>query len=242
MTGHRDNDFTNDTEIINLYGNCSTSLGNYPAPQGIYQANGVFMNDSVIVCGGFMIGDDSVSSNDCYKLFKRDKFFRFFAKMQERRKMASITVIQGNLWITGGKSASYVLKSTEFLPPKNTNSMSTSVQKIDLPEPLYGHVVINLNETTSFLIGGATTEAHESSKSTYYFNHASNSWTEGPDLFQARRSHTVGIIKDNGNGKEHIAVVGGLSGYINVISIELMFSGENVWSNGTVISTITNSF
>ena len=110
--------------------------------------------------------------------------------------------------------------------------MIPSKQNIDLPEPMKDHVILNLNETTSILIGGVTLISLFSAN-TYYFNHITNTWTDGPNLKIGRSQHKARVIKDKGNNQEHIVVVGGQF-LLPTNTVEILFQGQKTWTAGTL--------
>ena len=222
---------------LNLNGTYSMTLGNYP--EKISYATGGFINDTVLVCGGD--GTYYASGDKCYSISKGQRSFEFKANMAEERIKASNAILQEKMWLTGGHSghAQYITKSTEFIKPDK------NLPKIDLPEPIYSHTITYLNDTTSILIGGCVSisDTPVISDKTYFFNHLDNTWTNGASLLKGRREHTAGVIKDLGNDREHIVVVGGrvrfnTNVYLSTDSVEIMLSGTNVWTEGTNIPYI----
>ena len=67
----------NNTELIDLDGNCQLSLPDYPmlVDGG---ATGVYYNDEIVVCGGYL-------TNICYNLQRGWSSFEFFATMENKR-------------------------------------------------------------------------------------------------------------------------------------------------------------
>ena len=72
------------------------------------------------------------------------------------------------------------------------------------------------------------------SPKTYYFNHQTNIWKEGPSLINGRYDHAAGLITDHVTHKQHIAVVGGetLQWTLQKDTVELLFNGETQWKKG----------
>ena len=62
-------------------------------------ATGVFVKDMVLVCGG---SNDEDYQDECHTLHKGKTKFEFYKKLQDNRTLASSTVVQENMWITGG--------------------------------------------------------------------------------------------------------------------------------------------
>ena len=212
------------TEILDLSGNCTASLPNYPTK--IRYATGQFLDGKVIICGG------APHTSDCYQLSKNSSSFEILSpSMQEKRDDAKSIVIQDHIWVTGGHAFYNRLSSTEFIK-SSTTSQSLPMENMQLPEPVYRHAIIALNATTSMLIGGSSISNSLSPK-TYYHDHLSKTWKVGPDLIYGRQGHAAGIVTDHITHQQHIVVVGGWPGSASALDrVELMFHGENQWQKG----------
>ena len=222
--------FLDNTEIIDLNGNCSNpSLPKYP--KALNGAMGVHFKDFLLICGGERWeGSTQIITNDCQKLSKEGVTFDVFQYMHNKRAWASSTLTNdGLMWVTGGNNAEEgMLASTEVINPSDKGLFSNYV---DLPEPVYRHALITLNGTTSFLIGGGLTNNEKSTDKTYYFNHLAKIWTVGPKLVNKRRDHIAGLIKDRSTHEEHVVVAGGSNGYY-MNSTEILFNGQHDWTRG----------
>ena len=220
------------TELIDLEDSCSIpSVPNYP--NALEGATGVFINESVILCGG---GNASVqvAVNECYKLSKDGITFNSFTSMQDKRLYFASSIINDELiWATGGLGGnsgfSLGLISNEFINPQDATTVSSGTS---MPLGIYGHQITTLNSSTSILTGGGYS-TDPFSKKTYYFDHNTDTWNSGPDMTQGRRWHATGIIKDSVTLTEHIVVAGGC--FINPLdSVEIMFNGDNFWTAGNI--------
>ena len=158
-----------------------------------------------------------------YKLSKGGTSYEVNHPMQESRVGAKSIAVNGDMWITGGYNGKY-FDSTEFITTQNFDP----IQKINLPEPVWAHTIFKFNDTTSFLIGGETSNNLWSSK-THFYNHFSKTWIGGPDLLTGRNMHTSGLIQDHETHMQHIVVTGRPVHFCN---FEIML--RNVFS---VIST-----
>ena len=56
--------------------------------------------------------------------------------------------------------------------------------------------------------------------------------------------HTSGLIQDHETHMQHIVVIGGVSNFQGLNSVEIMFNGENSWVTGKIKtpSTILNRY
>ena len=214
-TGHY-NGQLNNTEIIDFFSGCSASLPNYP--KDLEGTTGQFLDDTAIICGGYPY------TNECFSLRKGATSFKSIAQMNEARRFAKSIVTQGRIWVTGGMDGNgNRFSSTEYIPKSSTNEPG-------LPEPVHHHAIISINDTLSMLIGGWTNSDYYSPE-TYYFDHQSNTWKNGPKLINGRNSHTAGLIIDHVTHTQHIAVVGGDDGgYYD--SVELLLNRETQWKKG----------
>ena len=77
-----------------------------------------------------------------------------------------------------------------------------------MPEPLSGHAIVALNESTYMLIGGSSDDDDDSDK-TYYFSEKTQQWTQGPNLNHGRHGHTAGLIIDEVTAQTYVVVAGG---------------------------------
>ena len=220
--GYGPNKELNDTEIVDLSGGCSASLPDYP--KRLTGTTGKFLDDAAIICGGRNNGPyDYDYYNECFALTKKLRIFESIAPMKEERAHAKSIVSQGKIWVTGGHGKK-IHSSTEFIPDNFSSSGPI------LPEPVERHAIISINDTTSMLIGGYTTYDFYSRK-TYYFNHHSQIWKDGPSLMNGRSYHTAGLIMDHVTLTQHIAVVGGYNNEV-LDSVELLLNGETQWKKG----------
>lgn len=89
-----------------------------------------------IVCGGTNTGADD--SSDCYYYNELDGSWTQMASLNEIRKFAASTFIQGQWWITGG-SGPFGKHFTPYL---------------DLPAERFYHNMVQIDENRSLLIGG----------------------------------------------------------------------------------------
>ena len=75
-----------------------------------------------------------------------------------------------------------------------------------MPEQLFFHCAVTLNDSTVAIIGGKDSQLRVSNK-TLFYNFNDGKWTYGPELIHARYSHScAGFIKEN---ELRIYVIGG---------------------------------
>ena len=201
-------------------------VGDFPLQ--IRGAVGALLGDHPVVCGGFDL-DTSLASNKCYKL-DDTKQYTEFATMQKPRFYAGIIPHEKGLWITGGRDETGTeTNTTEFIL-----SSGNSTRGPDLPYALADHVMSKLNSSTSMIIGSYSFES-------WYFDHNTEEFSDGPILLEKRDRYTAGLIKDSVYTKEkRILVVGGF-GTVLLKSVEWLVSGT--WEQGNsnhVLNTSQN--
>ena len=204
-------------------------------PISISGATGVYVDDRIIICGGEysypLISNEIYTLTDrCYQLMKGAESFELLQYMEQERLYAKSIKFQEEMIVSGGRKDTDVYGTGEFIDSQHTI--------IQLPEGLYGHAFLNINESTSIIIGGkATVISNEYSKKTHYYNHYKKEWTSGPELNIGRAFHTAGVLVDHDSNQQHIAVIGGENfPFISLDSVELLRHGEGAWSKGTVIN------
>eukprot|EP00092_Neocalanus_flemingeri_P018593 GFUD01020136.1.p1 GENE.GFUD01020136.1~~GFUD01020136.1.p1 ORF type:complete len:213 (-),score=32.04 GFUD01020136.1:329-922(-) len=99
-----------------------------------------------ILCGGY---HSSAYQRDCHLLTKDGRWIGT-PPMQTNRVQASSVRIGGAWWVTGGYDESAVLATTE-LYYNNTWHAHTN-----LPQPVHGHCMLQVNSSHTLLTGGYT--------------------------------------------------------------------------------------
>ena len=121
----------------------------------------------------------------------------------------------------------------------NTGSRSLSTTEIvteegqvtpgpEMPAAVYYHSISSLNATTSILTGGDTS----TSDVTWYFDHVSQEFQQGPSLITGRRLHSSATLQDHDTKENIVAVVGGIDSSDRLDSSEFLRNGE--WSPGNL--------
>ena len=123
---------------------------NYPI--AIHEAIGGLLDGIPIICGGTNL---AYTSNKCYKI--ESKKSDEFVEMSTTRSNAAGVVINGStLWITGGKDHNAnALSSSEFIQWNGT------MPGPDLPIPLAGHTMVNIDNDLTMFIGGGFTGLYD---------------------------------------------------------------------------------
>ena len=205
-------------------------------PITLQNSNGALIDGkTIVICGGEEYWDKK-ATKECYILTNNG--FKNLVNMTTKRKMASSIVTKDNkLWVTGGtQDGNYFLKSTELIDIKSL----TSTRYVDLPDYMWGHKMVAINESTSILIGGVYDRYRTHwSNATYFFDHLNKIWTPGPSLKFPRNQHTAGLITIQ--GQPVIVVVGGFDRYTSeyLSSVEILrdLSINGQWEYGKIFTS-----
>ena len=216
-SGYGDSGYLSNTETIDIENNSDSPY--YPNhPRKIWGATGGFLHQDFVTCGG---NDwEEGSTNKCYMLGSEKPFATM---MTEREYAASIVLDPGKLWILGGYANNYRLSSTEYIFSDGRNEEGPP-----MPIALYGHAMVKINETTSFLVGGYS---GGNSKRTWYYN---GNWIEGPNLHKGRYGHSVGIVRDPVTDQVYVVVAGGNS-FIPINDVEILSVTGTAWESGKLL-------
>ena len=102
-----------------------------------------------------------------------------------------------------------------------------------LPYRIDEHCTLQMNATYTMIILGENYDTGVyGSTETFFFNHETNQFMEGPKLIRGRYRFACGLFQKN--GRETIIVAGGYA-HRNVYpfdSIEYMYLDELVWREG----------
>jgi hypothetical protein len=213
----------NTCEVINLASSASTCKNPPNFPATVYAAiGGLGFKGNPIICGGIQNG---VRSNKCYSL-ENNKWVSSASMNSVRVAAAAAQLKDGKLLVTGGYDGSGShLNSAEMLTEEGWESNIPS-----LPVTIQDHCMITVNSTTEMAIGGW--QNNQRSGKTFYFTLGEESWTEGPELKNERRSHSCGKIRRNKESqKMSIIVAGGWDGS-SLSSVEILDEGSNEWQTG----------
>ena len=100
----------------------------------------------------------------------------------------------------------------------------------ELPTAVFYHAITSINSTVSILSGGVTS-ATNYSPLTWYFNHETNIFSDGPSLLEGRNDHGSATCVDKVTKAKIPIVTGGYNG-VDLDSTELLINGE--WQSGTI--------
>ena len=250
-------------EVINLEGKtCSLLPEKYP--KNVYSAVGAFINDQVVICGGWVNPSQYYWQNniytseyveECYTLKKGSTTWTLLGNLNSVDSCSSSVVVNNILYVIGGcsaYSATGLVDGTCTTIESISLDGTTTVENITIngnlhpfDDPWWRYCLtyeasVTINSTTSISIGGmdyGLDHPFENLKKTLYYN--GETFSEGPDLITGRfEGHAAGLLRDKDTNEEYIAVVGGRypAGGIEYVldSLELLKIGDNKWKLGNL--------
>ena len=150
---------------------------------------------------------------------------------------ASVIINNTNLWVTGGltygtslETLYQSLDSTEVIDAQ----YKTHTQGPKLPQKLYGHCALSINQKEVMIVGGYQGETIWDARatSTTHFYHFDDGWRPGPDMMVPRADLACTILEAQ-NGLKFVVATGGGSGgfvdYEDLKSTEVYSLVENRW-------------
>ena len=145
-----DGSYSETIEIIDL-----SISGNYQCPDwvdypiAVYGTVGGLLEGIPIICGGKNI---AYTTDKCYKITAKNNE-HVFTMSTVRSNAAFVTINDSKLWITGGADHSKnVLSSSEFI------QLNGTMPGPELPIPLAGHTMVNIDNDLTIVIGGESKE------------------------------------------------------------------------------------
>ena len=211
--------FGRKTEVFNLAGqDICLNLEDFPI--GLSGGVGATINGTPVVCGGYDSGFNYLDK--CYHFINGN--WAETTTMREKRWYATSIVYNNRMHIMGGYDVGVELASTEILDGNG------SEEGPDLPIAIWRHAITKVNQSTSIITGGWTSVATYSDR-TWYYNHETQSFVEGPQLIHPRRSHGSGTIIDTITKSLLPVVTGGWDGSF-MDTTEILI--DNQWQPGKI--------
>ena len=125
-------------------------------------------------------------SDTCFKLAQNE--WKKFANLTQKRSYAAGIVFKDHFHIFGGYNGSR-LKSTEIIMANGS-----VFDGPDMPTELSWHAITKVNQSLSIISGGETTSVPTSK--TWFYNHETEKFSEGPALRQPREYHASATLVD----------------------------------------------
>ena len=213
------------SEIVDLTIKGGNKCQNWPKfPTYAEGAVGGIIENTVIICGGYVGFLDSSYTNECYSLSGWSVELVTHMSV-ERSFAASIVLHDTTLWITGGSGDFGRLSSSEYITLDGTMPGPT------MPIALSYHAMVVINDTYSMIIGGNKYQGVVSS--TIYYNHKEKKWINGPNLIQERMKHAAGIVTDEFTRETFVMVTGGIGDNPGPLS-STEFLKDGNWNQGKI--------
>ena len=207
------------TEIVDVANGVSCSdMADFPVE--IHHAVGANLDGTPVVCGG--VGPSGYSKK-CYRF--TDGGWEEFVSMKVKRSAMPGVMYNKKLHVFGGWDGSTTLQTSEIINVDGEVSDGPN-----LPNAIDAHAITTINDTVSLLSGGWT-YANSKSAQTWYYDHATEVFTSGPNLQKGRYYHGSATNVDKVT-KAKIAVITGGNNNNRMDSTEMLINGQ--WQTGTL--------
>ena len=220
-TGFNNGGYRAKTEVLDLSIAEKFECQDWPDyPIAVDSATIGLLGKKVLVCGGSTVISDT---DECYTI--NAKGTEFVTKMsQGRAQAASVNINKDTIWISGGRDDGLnYLSSSEFM------TVGGSMTGPDLPIPITFHMMVAISNDLTIVIGGLSPGSGILAQ-TFYYDHSSEQWVDGPTLNQARSEHAAGTVTDEVTIERLVVVSGGFDGSDAMKSTEILQDGD--WSLG----------
>ena len=128
-------------------------------------------------------------SDKCYKLAQKE--WKEFANLKQKRFGAAGIVFEDHFHIFGGNNGGpYGIRSTVIF-----RANGVVIDGPNMPTELYAHAITNFNQSSSIISGGFNASLAAISK-TWFYNHKTKEFSEGPALLQPRNYHASATLVD----------------------------------------------
>ena len=210
------------TEIVDVVsGETCADLADFPLTN--FGAVGANLDGTPVVCGGYH-DYPSTYYKTCYKFTISG--WQEFASMKEKRRYAAGVMFQNKFHVFGGYDNGK-LQTSELISIDGLVEHGPS-----LPSAVDMHAITSINSTVSILSGGYTSASYFS-RLTWYFNHETNIFSDGPSLLEGRNRHGSATCVDMVTKAKIPIVTGGQGdGWAALDSTELLINGQ--WQSGTI--------
>ena len=126
--------------------------------------------------------------------------WKFFPPLMLKRGNAAGIVFENQFYIFGGYDE-VSLRSTEFI---TADGIVDDIREADIrwefgpsmPIELHGHAITKFNQVSSIISGGGTGTFGDPNKKTWFYNHETYQFSEGPPLLQLRKFHASATLVD----------------------------------------------
>ncbi|TRY62022.1 hypothetical protein TCAL_17176 [Tigriopus californicus] len=196
---------TDVVEVFNLKSPARVCSHLPSVPYNTSGSTGGFL-DRVVYCGGFETKNVGTNgdTDKCYELESSNGTWTNRYNMSTpRQDAASVVLPNGTLWITGG-----FLGGQGYLHTSEVYDPNYGIKEGPLlPGRMSGHCLVQVDDESTFIIGGSKSTGDPRKVYEFYFNHYS--YVEVAPMRYGRSEHACGLINDPTTGEKYILVAGG---------------------------------
>ena len=182
-------------------------------PMGVFGAVGTLIQNKMIICGGSSSEIDAITN--CYVL----EPYRVteINGLQIGSFSSGYSSFNDSLFVAGGYRNSRLTR-TEYITEMDRKNGP------EIPIEAEGQCIIQINENEILLTGGLTNNG--TINKTWFYNHQTEKWTNGPDTIESKSFHACGKFKIDG------IMVLVLAGGTYITSVEFLVLNDQNWIPG----------
>ena len=179
-------------------------------PRGLYAGTGGVVDDTIIFCGGVITNDEGlVPANellsDTCQIFDNESYsWKEFWNLYARADAASV-VLNGALWVTGGKTISgYSVDTTEFAYPNGTVTPGPK-----LPSTKRFHCMVTLENGHIMFIGGEYNDGEIAVRDVVTYDPSTGNFKQGPSTIKNRWGSGCALFRSPAHGGRPVVISAG---------------------------------
>ena len=223
--GHVDVQVVNPNQV-----NVSCTLP--PLPKGLYSGTGGVVDDTIIICGGFVTTDNAPNEGwtDTCQIFDNESYSWKLTEMTYTRTGAASATLDGALWVTGGGTggritttaySGYSSDTTEFVYPNGTVKPGPQ-----LPSHKKFHCMVTLENGHIMFIGGDLNDGNTAVRDVVTYDPSTGDFKQGPSTIKNRWTSGCALFKSPAHGGRPVVITAGGSGPGTVELLDYTIASE----------------
>ena len=195
--GHTDVQVVNPNQV-----NVSCTLP--PLPKGLYNGAGGVVDDTIIICGGYVTTDNEGWTRTC-QIFDNESYSWKLTEMTYTRTGAATAPLNGALWVTGGRTAyGNSVDTTEFVYPNGTVTPGPK-----LPMPKKSHCMVTLENGHIMFIGGDLNDGEIAVRDVVTYDPSTGEFKQGPSTIKNRWASGCALFRSPAHGNRPVVISAG---------------------------------
>ena len=208
-----------------------------PLPKGLYRGTGGVVDDTIIICGGYVTGKNEGWTDTC-QIFDNESYSWKLTEMTYTRTRAASVSLNGALWVTGGRTAySWDSDTTELVYPNGTVTPGPK-----LPMPKKSHCMVTLENGHIMFIGGDLNDGEIAVRDVVTYDPSTGEFKQGPSTIKNRWGSGCALFRSPAHGNRPVVISAGGSWVSGTVEL-LDYTISSEWQLSksfqyTIITTI----